>query len=318
MSDPSTESSRQEDIYVKALLGDKILGLAVTTKLIEKANAPLDTGSLTKVIAATVSNNFLAKHAHKVLLPSWKKLNLESLSEWEVGSLVEMAVCAVHKLDPGAVDMLAMYLLEAHSRATTMEMDTKSRLLQLGGTVRSERTGGKDHNPRFTATARLGGEMSTALGPSKKRSEMIAAAQVLVAVGDQGGSVILWNPLDANRFTFNKWEQFELVDTKISLKDGETPVEWWIRGADKPKTSFERAMMAPFVFPNEIGAVDSWVWRQGETHAAVFIVIVSKTGKCHTIPATTATTATKARKLVGIEANRAIANMVGVVGIQFD
>ena len=108
MSDPSTESSRQEDIYVKALLGDKISGLAVTTKLIEMANAPLDTGSLTKVIAATVSNNFLAKHAHKVLLPSWKKLNLESLSEWEVGSLVEMAVCAVHKLDPGAVDMLAM------------------------------------------------------------------------------------------------------------------------------------------------------------------------------------------------------------------
>ena len=311
--------SEKQELYVQALQGDKILGHAVTTMLIQQNNnenlgARLDTGSLTKVISSTVSNNFLAQQADQILLPSWNALSLENLSEWEIGTLVEVAISAVYRIDPAAVENLATFLLDIHTR--TAESNTKSRLLELGGTVSAERTGGTDHNPIFTATATLDAKITTAEGPNKKRAEMLAAAQLLL--NDEyyeSFAVTPWElPEKEQRFSYQTWKPFAIPQTEVELKGKETVEEWWIRGAfAQPKKSIHRAMIAPGIFPDVIEAVNCWVWRfneQGE--AAAFAMIVGPNGQCHTVPGVRAVSANQARKIVGLEANRIIAKLVGL------
>ena len=308
---PTFNDEHKQELYVQALQGDKILGCAVTMTLVNQGGTtPLDTGSLTQVISSTVSNSFLAQQADQILSLGWKSaLDLDNLSEWEIGTLVEAAVYAVHKVDPSAVDHLATFLLDSHAQTT--ERNTKSRLLELGGTVVAERTGGSDHNPVFTATATLESETATAEGPSKKRAEMLAAAQLLDLSDIESSTVWRFPDNDAS-FTYRKWEPTFFGTNEVNLRGNETVEEWWMRGAFLRKDALYRAMMAPKIFPGAIEAFDAWVWRYEHEVAAAFAMIVATNGSYHTIPAKTATSANKARQLVGLEANRIIAELAGL------
>jgi len=328
-----TNNTKQEK-YVQALLGDKILGSAAATALLEQGSVPVDTGSLTKRISGAVSNRFLAQHADKILPENiLKTMNSSSLSEWEVGTAVEAAVFAVNQVDPDAVLELANYLI--HESAFMTDPNCKGRLLELGGTIQSRRIRGGDHNPVFRATATLDQQTATAEESSKKKAETRAAAKLLDQLGGKHSSAlqpqgekntqedVVLNELPV---TYDQWEPFENVDA-VELQNGESAIEWWKRGAAIPKDAFQRAMMAPVVFPDALQAVDSWVRRQPEQDTAVFMVIVGRgrskdvgddedeDDKCadyHTIPVHTAKSATKARIAVGLKANQIIAKLANV------
>lgn len=322
---PAVNNEDKQEIYVQALQGDKILGCAVTTTLIQKAHRrPVDTGGLTQVISGAVSNSFLAQHADSILLPCWKRLDLDTLSEWEIATLVEAAVWAVHQVDPSAVHSLATFLLDAHANSAedSLSGKAKSRLLELGGSVTAKRTAGGDHNPVFTATATWKAHTAKSQGPSKKRAETLAAARLLAAahVDVQEETVWeIWSPMEETSFTYNKWEPLVLAHTQIKLKNGETPTEWWIRGAQLPRDALRRAVMAPKIFPDMIAAVDSWVRRrrrrqvdsdESDDEAAVFAVIVTTNGQHYSIPVATGASANQARRIVGLAATRIIAQLV--------
>ena len=273
----------------------------------------LDTGSITKVISSTVSNNFLAQQVDQILLPSWETSYLDNLSEWEIGTLVEFTISAVHKIDPTAVDDLAMFLLDIHTG--TAETNTKSRLLELGGKLSSKRTGGMDHSPIFTAKAYLDSETATARGPNKKRAEMQAAAQLLDLLGiEYDDSITPWRlPDEEVRPSYQTWEPYTTSVTEVNLKGKETVEEWWTRGAFRRQKSIHRALLAPRVFPDVIEAVDCWAWRfEEENGAAAFAAIVSANGECHTVPAVKAVSANQVRGIVGVEVNQIIAKLVGL------
>jgi hypothetical protein len=142
---------------------------------------------------------------------------------------------------------------------------------------------------------------------------MKAAAEVLQATGATLVNQEWWNPLETECFNYDKWEPFELVESKVKLKEGETPVEWWTKGAAIPNKAFERAMMTPWIFPNFVIAVDSWVRRPEEGgKAAVFAVIVTRQDEYHTIPVVTSSTASQARRMIGLKLNRIISDIVGI------
>ena len=247
---------------------------------------------------------------------------------------MEAAVFAVQQVDPDAVLELANYLI--HESAFMTDPNCKGRLLELGGTIQSRRIRGGDHNPVFTATATLHQQTATAEESSKKKAETRAAAKLLDQLGGKHSSAlqpqeeknsqedVVLNELPV---TYDQWEPFENVDA-VELQNGESAIEWWKRGAAAPKDAFQRAMMAPVVFPDAVQAVDSWVRRQPEQDTAVFMVIVGcgrsndmgdddadeddKREYYHTIPVHTATSATKARKAVGLKANQIIAKLANV------
>ena len=64
-----------------------------------------------------------------------------------------------------------------------MVNNAKGKLLELGGTLTSERAGGSDHEPVFLAVAELGGQrMSTKAAGSKLSVEQRAARLLLNSV----------------------------------------------------------------------------------------------------------------------------------------
>ena len=53
------------------------------------------------------------------------------------------------------------------------------RVLELGGSVSAERTGGPDHSPTFTAIAELGGTRLSVTGRSKTEAKQKASVKLL-------------------------------------------------------------------------------------------------------------------------------------------
>lgn len=314
----NNDNNHRQQVYVQALLGDKILGWAVTAALVEQqrqqtklgqaaaaANVVADTGELTQQLSAVVSNQTLAQHASVLLNID----NTSDASEWELATRVEAAVSAVHDINPAAVHELAAYLVAAviHTRATTnvaVWHNSKGILLEAGGALKCRRTGGSDHQPIFTATARLGMETATAQGPNKKRAEMIAASRLVMVVQqeDEDGDDIEMEEDDEEmdktmisveyhhnhnsndelrNDTLDEWVPFAPQSSPtaaqmmmIRLQEGETLVEWWKRGAQVPRKAFHRALMAPLVFDTEIVAVDSWTKRQYNNSDATAVLMV--------------------------------------------
>ena len=320
-------ASAKQEFYVQALQGDKILGHLVTQTLVQSNQVPLDTGNITVLLSQIVSNRFLAYHATTILGSAWPNLDfLQGLSSWKVGTCVESAVFCVYQRDPIAVQDLVSFLIQAHAAERAVsERNTKSRLLELGGTISPAiRTGGSDHAPIFTATAELEKVKTTAQGSNKKRAEMMAAAQLLYQIlGEEDAeeaalSKTLFYPGNdddsESGFDYGTWELCGSMDDTIALQGNESPVEWWIRGATVPRDAFARAMRAPVIFPESLQAVDSWVRRMStDDEATVFAMIVTHTaGECLYVPAKTAPTANRARKLLGVEANRMIAQLVNI------
>jgi len=221
---------------VQALLGDKILGSAAATALVEllkekqkqqqhdtdvdstAATTSLDTGSLTKRISHAVSNAFLAQHVDQIL-PNFTAI-IDRSSEWELGTAVEAAVCAVHNNSnnndgTAAVADLARFLVERAAATTTLDgTNAKGALLERGGHFpTSRRVGGGDHNPVFEAVACLQHEAASATGSTKKRAEMLAAERVLELV--DGPSATAAAPVGA--------EDAAVVDEEDAAVVGEEP-----------------------------------------------------------------------------------------------
>ena len=309
-----------------AFYGDKLLGAAVAGALLKhlKASGQESRHMATVLASVALSNSFLARNVHQIL-PEFLNNNLLQVSDHRVGTMVEVAVAAVHAKDDGAeaVHDLATWLV----REASMNPDpnAKGRLLNLGGTVESIQVSGTDHQPVFHATAELQGRCAFAHGHSKKQAEQLAAAGLFT---DMEYNVVEREVLDLSP-ACNVWNPFFFpLDHRLELKGGETIREWWSRGALRPQDSFRRAMMAPEVFPDQIVAVDSWTRRTEEDdespYAAVMMVITSRSSQdvntnngmdlefSYVPVQISKKSATSARKAMGIEANRIIAKLVSV------
>ena len=129
---------------------------------------------------------------------------------------------------------------------------------------------------------------------------------------------------------YETWNRFEFTQHySITLKGGESPVEWWMRGATIPKKAFARALRAPLIFPDHLRAVDSWTWRRANNDnddtsndkgggdkssplCVVFAMIVTQDETCIHVPVQTAISGEQARRRLGLEVNRQIAQLVGL------
>ena len=317
---PDLTNDQKGRLKVQAFLGDTLLDCAVVTRLVENAMDTnyYDSGSLTKMKSDIVSNQFLAKHATQILPSTWSIPDIDQKSDWDVGTVVEAAVSLVHQKDPKAVDDLANFLLRRYERNTDVR-NFKGMLLELGGNVSSKRVGGLDNNPIFAATATLQDKTSTTKGSSKKRAEMMAAAQVLseldVTILEGPTTTIPWQP---DEVAYHEWKPIIMpADLTLQLEPNETPTDWWLRKATLPKKAFLRAYMSPVVFPETIKSFNAWMWRHESSgdatpQAAVLAVVVTTAGTIHTIPAKSEPSGSKAQKVTGLEANRVIAELVGV------
>mmetsp|Transcript_21651 Transcript_21651/g.51143 ORF Transcript_21651/g.51143 Transcript_21651/m.51143 type:complete len:442 (+) Transcript_21651:334-1659(+) len=319
---PGLTNDQKGRLKVQAFVGDTLLNCAVVTRLEATAvdTNNYDSGSLTKMKSDIVSNQFLAKHAAQILPPTWSIPDVDQKSDWDIGTVVEAAVSLVHQKDPRAVDELADFLLRQYEHDTDVK-NFKGSLLELGGSVSSRRIGGLDNNPIFTATATLDDKTSTAKGSSKKRAEMTAAAQVMSDAGNDTTTLegrptttVSWQP---DELAYHEWKPIIIPtdDLSLELEQDETPLDWWLSKATTPKKSFFRAYMSPAVFPETIQSFNAWMWRHESpvaTEAAVLGVVVTTTGTFHTIPAKMDCSGKKAQKLIGLEANRIIAELVGV------
>ena len=372
--DPEVVGDNKQHLYVQALLGDKLLGSAAAMALVNNVTAmyqqttqqsdkmdnadnysttnitaPLlppsvviDTGSLTKRISYAVSNAFLARHVDQIL-PGY---TIDRSSEWEIGTAVEAAVCAVHRVEPDAVLELAQFLVHRAAATSTERTNTKGTFLEMGGRfVQSRRVGGKDHIPIFEATAVWENLSFTARGSSKKHAETEASRQVLERVDELLGvnmdeenkfstlglkvanvTMTLPSPSPSNESNSNsdtvygQWQRFGNLDD-VNIEDNETALDWWLRGACAPRKAFHRAMMASRVFPEHIVAVDSWVRRPEDDekidakqqHAtAIFAMVMDAQQRYHYISVETAVSATQARAIMGVRINQKIAELVGV------
>ena len=197
-------------------------------------------------------------------------------------------------LQETALSELAKYLIQ-----TTLAqgpVNAKGRLLEAGGTVKAEIVTGEStshisQENIFRAVAHLGGTTCHAEGRSKREAEQAAATKVLhlsstsssntepnggdffhttervnvsgkveetQAVTGEADSEAEENTLDSNLF----WElKLDEQSTAMNLKNGESPEEWWKRGANRRKSAHHRAMMAPFLFPEQVKVVQCWFRR---------------------------------------------------------
>eukprot|EP00320_Phaeocystis_rex_P006721 CAMPEP_0119075426 /NCGR_PEP_ID=MMETSP1178-20130426/80145_1 /TAXON_ID=33656 /ORGANISM="unid sp, Strain CCMP2000" /LENGTH=238 /DNA_ID=CAMNT_0007057647 /DNA_START=21 /DNA_END=737 /DNA_ORIENTATION=+ len=160
----------KRDVDVAAFYGDKLLGAAVALAQRRVKVGEHTVGSLTRLQNVATSNAFLKSNI-ATLLP--QHAHMSESSAHDIGTMVEAAVDAVHtEGDMHAIDELARWLVQ-----TAREMDglhsafdnAKGRLLEMGGTVTSERVGGADHRPIFKAVAQLGVKQVSATEQGSKR-----------------------------------------------------------------------------------------------------------------------------------------------------
>ena len=161
------------DHGVAAFYGDKLLGAAVALAQRRSVeDAEHNVGNLTRLQSVATSNEFLKSNI-ATILPQHAQLSESASSAHSIGTMVEAAVDAVHtEGDVDAIEDLARWLVQ-----TAREMDglhgafdnAKGRLLEMGGTVTSERVGGPDHKPVFEAVAQLGMERVSAIEQGSKR-----------------------------------------------------------------------------------------------------------------------------------------------------
>ena len=191
-----------------------------------------------------------------------------------------------------ALSELAQYLIQ-----TTLArgpVNSKGRLLEAGGTVKAEANMDSQKEPWFWAVAHLEGKTSHAEGRSKREAEQAAAAKVLqlTSTTTEGTNtedeqntgfaafstterVNFLGQVDDFREGTSKEEKEEhdkdnnlfweatlnKASAAMNLLNGESPQEWWWRGATRPGRAHHRAMMAPFVFPDQVTAVQCWIRR---------------------------------------------------------
>jgi Double-stranded RNA binding motif len=179
-----------------ALLGDKLLGVAVVKVLIFEKHV-VDPGTATLLTDRAVSNDFLATHMSSILPDLCEKYDdlSEHLSDREKGTMVEAAVARVHEIEDhddgyAAILNLASWLVEEAGNSPIL--NTKGYLLNLGGEVKAVRVGGSSHEPIFEAFATYEGESCQAQAKSKRKSEQLAAELLLRKMGALADSEVWW------------------------------------------------------------------------------------------------------------------------------
>ena len=219
---------------------------------------------LSKLKSLANSNDFYKKHIEIIFPDHFEKVAMFTpyRSAHSVGTMVEAAVEGVYEQVGGkiAVAELANWLVLASEQILEDEWNPKGILLELGGTVGIESESGPNHFPRFTAVASLSQLEKKSESSTKKHAEQLAATEVLKALG------IDVNVIENNRtmqefIRDSAWHQFNFSGGEVvTLKGGESMLQWWLRGAQKPKSAFRRALMASHVFAS---IVDVTAWSRG-------------------------------------------------------
>ncbi|MFO8075134.1 MAG: ribonuclease III [Actinomycetota bacterium] len=185
-------------------LGDAVLGLVITDR-VYRALPEASEGRLAKLRAATVSATTLASVARGLGVGEAVKLGrgeeqsggrdkdsiLADTLEALIGAVyldrgLDEATGLVHRLFDGIVDEL---------RSAKGALDFKTALQELSAAELSTLPAyelseeGPDHEKRFTAVVRVGGEaLGSGQGRSKKEAEQAAARQALDALAARPGA----------------------------------------------------------------------------------------------------------------------------------
>lgn len=155
--------------------GDKIIG-AIAAKVLSTSSKQHTKTSATLLTSIAFSNSFFKENVDSIL-PDLHDC-VAHLSDRNVGTIVEAAVCKIFQDDASAVEDLTRWLITKAEEV--QDSNPKGRLLELGGRVdASTRVGGEDHGPLFQARAEFEGYTTTGEGTSKKKAEQNAAEKLL-------------------------------------------------------------------------------------------------------------------------------------------
>jgi ribonuclease III len=199
LTHPSYSLEHGGDDYERLeFLGDSILGWVVATHLFAAFPA-LDEGSLTRMKVALTSGRTLAEVAREIDLGPWILFGRGAVREATRDSVLENvfeSLCGAVYLESGAEAARAFVLRWLDGRVDPDALlatvaDPKSRLqehtqgLGLGLPVYEivDRSG-PAHDPRFTATVRVGAEiLGSGEGGSKQDAQQAAAVAALTELG---------------------------------------------------------------------------------------------------------------------------------------
>lgn len=99
-----------------------------------------------------------------------------------------------------------------------------------------------------------------------------------------------------------------------NLQDGESFADWWHRGAYRENRAFNRALMAPFIFPESIESVNGWKNDAADPPVALLVIITQPDGVEGSREVKTvvrqASTITRALADTGVAANALISGIV--------
>lgn len=310
-------NARKENRKFAAFCGDKLLGAVLAQKLQshhQSDKQKLTVGKATILAGTVLSNRFLADRL-PLIVPNHNDDGVE-IGTHSQGTIVEAAVAAVYDQDEEAVGALVEWLINEAPDVSSLRVSPKNELLDRGGKCAfTYRVGGPDHNPEFRAVVELNGETMSSTGNTKKIAEDNASYLLLEKLGCDLSTTLL--PSTSEDVVLepiqNTWEHFtyQAHNNVISLKDEESMLDWWDRGAHTEKDAFRRAMMAPHAFPELIVSVDSWTRRMGTDAASLIVLTFRKDDvrSCHSVVEVSVESATKARAKAAMEINRRIAEL---------
>lgn len=193
---PSPHAEGSDDANVLALLGDALLKVAVFRELgVGKAAGEQrqSVGALTQAANAALTNSRMAALGNTLLVrpgllsqADWMALPSDHTRATAVEAASAAAMEAAENRAAGeealrcvARELLVGLLIEL----PPSPVSAKTRLLELGGTVESERKGGPDHSARWRAVARRGASSASATDSSRRAAEATAAGRLLREAG---------------------------------------------------------------------------------------------------------------------------------------
>jgi ribonuclease-3 len=190
----ATATQRLQDANERLeFVGDALLGAALCVMLLEKFPDASE-GRLSRLKARLVSRTALARIAERTQLLTHCLIGAQMREPWPdsvKANLMESLLAAVH-LDGGWPALQkAVMLIYAEQFAAGLgdEEDAKTKLQEWClaqhrklPTYSSERSGGSDHSPEFTARVSIGEHAASASGSSRRRAEAAAAADLLCLI----------------------------------------------------------------------------------------------------------------------------------------
>lgn len=275
----SLSTSSSTDQLFRAWQGDKLLG-AAAARAVEKATDIRDPGDATKLISKALSNRFFATYATTLLpgFPLGPDRDDERYSQRQLGSMLEAAVAEVADSSSTsrgpshheAIAELAEWLVAtANQQNESSVINPKGRLLELGGTVESNRIGGSSHQPLFESIARwkeleiVHSGFGSKANVEQEAAEMLLTTAINNGANTQGIERVMVEDCrttsgQADGNPASPWKLNTVDDFSLKLSHGENTMNWWQRGAFLPKEAFRRAAMAPHLFFDNIISLECW------------------------------------------------------------